>query len=139
MRGGALPLVAWGALIVVLLVLNWIWTGDAIQVGTFAYAALAVFFAGALLWLANREALRRGPPEPPRDPEAVPDASVGAVLVGLSVATIVFGLTFGRFLIYFGAGMLVLSLGRVALELRSERETHCWVTRGECGDSERTP
>jgi hypothetical protein len=123
MRGGSIPLLAWGTLLVVLLAINWIWTGDAIQVGTFAYAALSVYTAGALLWLLRREALRPGPPEADRAPEAMPEASVGAVTTGLSVACILFGMAWAKFLVYFGAGMLVLSLGRVALELRSERAT----------------
>ena len=33
MRGGSIPLLAWGALLAVLMVICWIWTGDAIQVG----------------------------------------------------------------------------------------------------------
>jgi hypothetical protein len=122
-RGGAIPLLAWGTLLVVLLIINWIWTGDAIQVGSFAFAALVIYGAGLLLWLASREALRRGPPPPRGEPEALPESSLGAVLIGFSVGCILFGLAWGRFLIYFGAGLLLLSLGRLVLELRSERES----------------
>ena len=34
MRGGAIPLLAWATLLVILMAINWIWTGDPIQVGT---------------------------------------------------------------------------------------------------------
>jgi hypothetical protein len=121
MRGGAIPLAAWGTLLVVLLTLNWIWTGDAIQVGTFAYAALAVYTVAALLWVLGRDAVRRGPPPASRDPEAVPEESLAAVMIGLSVACVMFGLVWAQFLVFFGAGMLVVSLGRLAVELRCER------------------
>jgi hypothetical protein len=132
MRGGALPLLAWGALLVVLLAINWIWTGDAIQVGSFAFAVLVIYAAAALLGLTRREALRPGAPEPrPEEPETVPQASIGAVMAALSVAAIVFGLTFGRFLIFFGAGMLVVSLGRLGLELRSQRQSREQIARSK--------
>jgi hypothetical protein len=114
-------LLCWATLLVVLLAINWIWTGDAIQVGTFAFAALAVYLGGFMLWLVRREALHQGPPPPRSDPEAVPEASLSAVAVGLAIGCILFGLAWAQFLIWFGGGVLVLSLGRLAVELRSER------------------
>jgi hypothetical protein len=119
-RGGAIPLLAWGTLLVVLLVGNLIWTGDAVQVGTFALAAGVVYTGAVLLVVWNRQALHTGPPPPDDEPEVVPEASLAAVLVGLSVACIGFGLVWAGFLSYFGAGVLVLSLGRLVLELRAE-------------------
>ena len=121
MRGGAIPLLCWGTLLAVLLAINWIWTGDAVQVGTFAYAALAIYAGGLLLWLLSRSAIRRGPPVATGDPETVPDASVAAVVVALSIACILFGMAWAKFLVFFGAGLLVLSLGRLAVELRAQR------------------
>ena len=50
MRGGAIPVLAWGTLLAVLLAINWIWTGDAIQVGSFAFALLII----AQITLKNR-------------------------------------------------------------------------------------
>ncbi len=128
MRGGALPLLSWGTLLVVMLLINWIWTGDAIQVGSFAFAVLVVYGAAGLLWRFGRQAIRRGPPAAGSGPEAVPDASLAAVLAGLSVACILFGVAWASFLIYFGAGVLVLSLGRLALELRAERQSRAEVS-----------
>ena len=59
----------------------------------------------------------------------MPEASLAAVLVGLSVACILFGIVWAGFLIYFGAGVLVLSLGRLVLELRAEHESRRDVMR----------
>jgi hypothetical protein len=122
-RGGAIPLLAWGALLVVLGAINWIWTGAAIQVATFAFAVLVVVAGGGVLVLLSRQALRPGPPEPRSDPEAVPDVSMAAVVAGLSVGSFAFGFVFGTFFVYFGAGMLVLSLGRLAIEVRAQRRS----------------
>ncbi|HWC84922.1 MAG TPA: hypothetical protein VG388_00185 [Solirubrobacteraceae bacterium] len=123
MRGGAIPLLAWGALLVLLAAANWIWTGDAIEVGTFSFSVLVVIGAGAVLAIRRREALRRGPPEPRRDAEAVPDVSVGAVLAGVSVGSTLFGLVFGTFFVYAGIFMFLVSLGRLGVEVWTERRT----------------
>ena len=54
MRGGALPLLGWGCLLVVLMAINWIWTDDTIQVATFGFAAPWPFLGGG-----HRRAARR--------------------------------------------------------------------------------
>lgn len=130
MRGGAIPLLCWATLLAALLAINWIWTGDAIQVGMFAYAALSIYAGGLLLWLLSNAALRRGAPIAREDPEAVPRASLAAVLVALSIACILFGLAWAKFLVFFGAGLLVVSLGRLALELHAERAAVRRARRG---------
>jgi hypothetical protein len=122
-RGGAIPLLAWGALLVVLGAINWIWTGSAIQVGTFGFAILVVIGGAGVLVSLCRQALRPGPPEPRSDPEAIPDVSVGAVMAGVAVGSILFGLVFGTFFIYFGVVVLVAALARLAVEVRTERRT----------------
>jgi hypothetical protein len=134
MRGGAIPLLAWGALLVVLMTINWIWTGDAIQVGTFAFASAVVLGMGLALVLVSRgEAVTRGEPRLGAEPEAVPTASLGAVLAGISVASIMFGLAFGRFLVFFGIGLLLTSLGALTRELVTERRARERWAR-EAGD-----
>jgi hypothetical protein len=122
-RGGAIPLLAWGTLLAVLGAINWIWTGDTIQLGTFAFAILVVIGSAAILVLLSRQAIRRGAPEPSDEPEAVPDVSVGAVVAGLSLGSFAFGFVFGRFFVYFGLGMLALALGRLAIEVRAQRRS----------------
>lgn len=120
MRGGAIPLLAWATLLVILMAANWIWTGDSVQVGSFALAAGLVYALAAWLVAWDRQALKTGPPPPDDEPEAVSEASLAAVVVGLSIACIGFGLVWAGFLIYFGAGVLALALGRLVLELRAE-------------------
>jgi hypothetical protein len=124
MRGGAIPLLAWGTLLLVLCIINWIWNARAVSAATAAFAAVVIYAFALVLWLARRESIRRGPPPPPTDPEGVPDHSVAGVLVGLSVAAILFGLVWANFLVYFGAALLVASLGRLFVELRAQRASH---------------
>ncbi len=123
MRGGSIPMLAWGTLLLILLAINWIWTGDAIQVGTFAFATLAGYGFALAFFVLSRDSIRRGPPAPRSRPEAIPELSLSAVAIGLSVAAILFGFVWTHFVVYFGAGMLVLSLGRLVVELRAERES----------------
>lgn len=123
MRGGAIPLLVWGSLLAVLGAISWIWTGDAIQVGTFGFAILVVIASATGAVLLARPAIKRGPPKPRSDPEAIPADSVGAAVAGLSVASILFGFVFGRFFVLFGVGILLASLGRMAIELRAQRRS----------------
>jgi hypothetical protein len=121
MRGGSIPLIAWGTLLLVLFIGNWIWDAKPVNAATAAFAALVIYAFAFVLWLVRREAIRRGPPEPSAEPQALPQMSLGAVFVGLSVAAILFGFVWAQFLVFFGAALLVFSLGRVWLELRAER------------------
>lgn len=123
MRGGALPVLVWAALLTLLLAGNWIWAGTTIQAGQFGFALIVLLLWAALLTLARREALKRGPPGPERGAESVPDISFGAVGVALGIGSVVFGLAFGNFMIYFGLGLLALSAGRLAIELRASRRS----------------
>lgn len=123
MRGGAIPLVAWGTLLLVLFVGNWVWDDKPVNAAVAAFAALVIYLGAGLLWLANREAIRRGPPAPSPAPQTVPESSLAAVGVALSVAAILFGLAWANFLVYFGLAMLVLALGRIAIEVRAERRS----------------
>ncbi len=121
MRGGSLPLLAWAALLTLLLAGNWVWTGDAIQVASFGLAVLAVIGFALLFALRSHDAVRRGPPPPRRRAEALPSFSVAPVGVALGLAAVLFGLAFGHFAIYLGCGLIAASLGRLALELRAAR------------------
>ena len=124
MRGGAIPLLAWGTLLLVLFIGNWIWDKSVVNQLAAASAALIVYTTALLLiWRAGRRALRRGPPEADRTVEAVPQNSSGAAIAALAFASIVFGFTFGSFLVYFGAGLMVIALGRIAVERQAQRRT----------------
>lgn len=123
MRGGAIPILAWATLLLVLFIGNWIWDAKPVNAAEAAFAAVIVYGTGIALWLSHRESIKPGPPEPRPEAETVPQASLAAVLLGLSIACILFGFAWSNFLVYFGGGILLLSLGRLALEVRSERAT----------------
>ena len=124
MRGGSIVLLAWSLLLLVLFAGNWIYEGSPVQIAQSAAAfGLILLWGLAGLLIAGREALRRGPPPPRSEAKGVPEVSFGAAGAGFALATIVFGLVWGHFLVYFGAGLLVLSLGRLVVEVRSERAT----------------
>jgi hypothetical protein len=132
-RGGAIPIIAWGALLAVLTVGNAIWEGKWLPAGQFALATLIIFgFGAAVVAISGRPALRKGPPAAHGDPEALPDASAGAVGAAVSLALLMFGFVFGSALIYLGAGFLILSLGRIAIELRAQRAS---IRRARAEDS----
>lgn len=123
MRGGAIPLLCWGTLLLLLAIGNWIWDAKTVNGLAATVAALIVYGFAVFLWLARRESIRRGPPEPRSKLEVVPLDSLAAVVIGLSIGCILFGLVWAKFLVYFGAGVLVLAVGRLVLELRAERRT----------------
>ena len=121
MRGGAIAILAWATLNLVLFAGNAIWNSKAVSAAAAGTAVLIIYTLGIGVWLAGRDALRPGPPEPRSEVEAVPEASPGAVGAGLSVGCILFGLAWANFLVYFGFGALLVSLGRLVLEKRAER------------------
>jgi hypothetical protein len=123
MRGGSIPILAWGTILLVLCIGNWVWNDKPVNAAPATAAVVIVYAFGIALWLARRESIRRGPPDPPSEPEAVPQVSVAAAAVGLSVGCALFGLAWSSFLLYFGGAMLVASLARLAIELRAERVT----------------
>jgi hypothetical protein len=133
-RGGAIPILAWGTILLVLAIGNWVWDAKPVN-GAAATAAVAIIYGfGVAVWLARGEAIRRGPPEPRTEVENVPAASVSAMVIGLSVGCALFGLVWARFLLYFGIAMLVASVGRLAVELRAERASRRQVLGdGEAG------
>lgn len=133
MRGGAIPIFAWGTILLVLAIGNWVWNGRAVGSGAASAAALIIYGFGVAVWLARREAIRRGPPEPRTEPEAVPQASLAAMLIGLSAGCALFGLVWAKFLLYFGIAMFVVGVGRLIIELRAARATR----RGVLGDGTR--
>jgi hypothetical protein len=122
MRGGAIPVLIWGTILLVLYVGNWIWEGGRlIEVGVTVGALIVIYGAAAWLYVARREALRPGPPEAGHGFDALPTTSIGAVLAGFSVGMILFGLAWANFLVYLGFALLIVALGRLAVEWRSQR------------------
>jgi len=129
MRGGAIPLVAWGTLLLVLFAGNWVWNDKPVSAAVAGFATLVIYLGAGLLWHSNRDSIRRGPPAPSGAVHAVPESSLAAVGVALAVATILFGLAWANFLVYFGLAVLTLSLGRIVLEARAQRRSRDAVRR----------
>jgi hypothetical protein len=123
MRGGAIPMFAWGTILLVLAIGNWVWNGKAVGGAAASAAVVIVYLVGVVLWALRREAIRRGPPDARPVLDSVPQASLAAAGVGVSLGCILFGIAWARFLVYFGIGVLVLSIGRLALEIRAERRS----------------
>jgi hypothetical protein len=121
MRAAAIPLLVWSALLATLLAINWAWTSDTIQVSSFGFATGVIILWAIVQITGGRDALRAQPPPDEDGVDAIPQASFGAAASGFAVAVIAFGLVFGRFLVFMGAGLLVASLGLVWRELRDQR------------------
>ena len=131
MRGGAIPILAWGTILLVLAVGNWVWNDKPVNSGAASAAVLIIYGFGVAVWLARRrEALRRGPPDQRAEPESVPQTSLAAVGLGVSAGCALFGLAWARFLVDFGIVLFIVSLGRLVLEVRAERASRR-AARGE--------
>jgi hypothetical protein len=121
MRGGAIPILAWGTILLVLAIGNWVWN-DRLVAGLAASGAVAIIYLfGLAVWLARREAIRRGPPGQRAELETLPQTSLAAVGIGVSAGCALFGLAWAKFLLDFGIALFIVSVGRMALELRAER------------------
>lgn len=118
MRGGAIPVLVWGFVLAVAMALLTVWNGGKPIIGFVGGFGVVVTFLTAFVFilLRPREAVRRGPPEPTGEPRAVPTASYGSVLFAVGGASLVYGLAFGHFLIYFGIGLMVVALAVIIRE-----------------------
>ena len=77
MRGGAIPILAWGTILLVLALGNWVWDDKTVN-GLVATAAVVIIYCvGAGGVAARREAIRRGPPEPRTEPRVGPAGQPG--------------------------------------------------------------
>lgn len=125
MRGGVIPVIAWFALNGVLFIVHLLMTGHEqadVPADGLAAFALGILIVWVLAFLAeSRQTLRRGAPELDGRPEAVPTASLGAILVAFSFVACGFGLVFGTFLVLIAAGAFVGGLFVLVRELRDER------------------
>lgn len=131
MRGGALPLICWLLLLTCFGVINAIWTGDAVQVGTVAAAVVSIGLLITALTFAAPESVHRGEPVAERKPRVLPRTSSGTVICALGFASLIFGFTFGHFPIYFGAGLMLAGASRLAVELHSQRRAGRTAERTE--------
>jgi hypothetical protein len=123
MRGGAIPVFLWGTVLLVLMVINVIWTSDRVQAATFGFAVLVIYSASLGLTLANREARRTGPPVRESRLEAVPQNSLASLALGVSIGAMMFGVVFGKFLVFIGGAVWLVALGRLIVEVRAQRRS----------------
>lgn len=123
MRGGAIPVLCWGTLVLLLLGMNAIWTGDLLQVVMFGFAVAVVYGTALGLWVAHRQALHSGPPTLREDAEAVPSISLAALTLGVANGAMLFGVVFGKFLVFTGAAVWLLAAGRLIVEVRAQRRS----------------
>jgi predicted MFS family arabinose efflux permease len=121
MRGGTIPNFLWGTGLLALLLANYIWTGNSFQLYEDIFAVVVTFTAAAALTYGSREALRKGPPTADGKLEPAPSTSLSAALVGIAIGAMLFGVVFGKFLVYMGGGLWLLAFGRLLVELRAQR------------------
>lgn len=121
MRGGAIPILAWGTILLVLAIGNWVWNDRTVSGLAATGAVVIIYTFGVAIWMARREAIRRGPPEANTAPESIPQASLAAALLGISAGCALFGLAWAKFLLDFGIALFILSAGLLAREVRAER------------------
>jgi hypothetical protein len=129
MRGGAIPFLVWGTINLVLIVADWIWVGTGVHVAEGGAMILVIYLFGLAFLLRSRTALRQGPPEYVPEADPLPRASLGAAGTGVACGLILLGVVFGKFLIFIGGGLLLLSLGSAARELVWQRRTLAAVRR----------
>jgi hypothetical protein len=124
MTGGARPLLIWVLLLTLMGALNAIWTGDLIEIATFAAAVFAQLTLITFLVIANPAAVRSGAPTAPVDGrrEVLVRGSFAAAFTAIGFATFVFGFVLGHALIYMGAGMALAGSGRLVGEWRAQRQ-----------------
>jgi hypothetical protein len=108
----AIPLLVWAALLTTLAVILWVWTSDDLPPAIFSGAAGIAWLVG-LYGLLRGRALARV--------HMAPDLSLPSALAALAIAMLVLGALIGRWLVFVGAGVLVIALAGVARELRAER------------------
>ena len=112
MNRAAIPLLVWAALLTTLAGVLWIWTSNDLPPAIFSGAA-------GIAWLIGLYGLLR-PPALARIRMA-PDLSLPSALVAFAVVMLVLGALVGRWLVFLGAGVLVIALAGLARELRAER------------------
>jgi hypothetical protein len=134
MRGGAIPFIVWALLNLILLIIAAIWDGGGlhnrgIHVGLTGYTVLVIFLGGLVLLALHRRSIHKGPPEyvPKADP--LPRLSFAGAGFGLGCGVAAFGIPFGKFLIYIGGAVILLSLGVLARELAWQHRTMRTVRR----------
>jgi hypothetical protein len=117
MRRAAVVLLAWGAWLGALTVLQAVFAPKLIQFSIPALACTACVTAGLVLWVLDA---RQGQQEHPR---LIADSSSATVTLSVGFAVALLGAGFGLWLILIGAGIAALGLGGVVREQRARTRT----------------
>jgi hypothetical protein len=112
-RNGPIVVLAWGAWITVLTVVLVVWRpDDEIQWLPFAVAS-GLTWASGLVYLARRRLHERA--------QVLPDLSPGTVVLVLGLAALLNAFSFGRWLAFVGAGIVLLGLVTLTREALAAR------------------
>ena len=118
MRGAALVVLGWGLLNgLILIPMPTIFNEDPFPAIQYAAVPVATAIVAALIWLRRGRAEN----EDPDSERFVTDASMASAAVGIAIALMVLGVTFGVWLVAIGAGIGFLGVGGLVRELRAER------------------
>jgi hypothetical protein len=123
-------LLVWSVLIGVLFAIHAVWTHDTLQDGSFGFAIGLILACAAVAIARDRDTIRRGAPEVEAGVEAVPVASLGALITAVAVVACGFGFVFGSFLVFIAVGLFVAGMFVLGRELAGERRARrTWSTR----------
>jgi hypothetical protein len=113
----AVQVLIWAGWLTLLTVILWIWWGEILNTGELAGAALltAAVAAGYAFFHRGRRQ------DEPSEVRMLPDVSVGATVTALGLCGMLFGAEFGLFFVLICAGVTAVGVGRLAVELVSER------------------
>ena len=113
---------AWGIYLAVLTIILWIWWPhwlSVVQLGSAAIATVLIAFGFVLIY---RQGKLGATPKAGRERRVLADVSPGAALTGIALAGMLYGAEFGFFLVLICAGLLMLGVVQLGIELRAERQ-----------------
>ena len=113
---------AWGTYLATLTIILWIWWGHWLSVLQLGSAAIAAVLIALAVVLVYRQGKLGATPKAGRERRVLADVSPGAALTGIALAGMLYGAEFGFFLVLICAGLLVLGVAQLGIELRAERQ-----------------
>jgi hypothetical protein len=116
MRTGALPLMAWGLALVLVVILGvTVWDLEALPADLLAGAGVAAVLTGAGSALGARAGRAAG------DAEVLAQTSLSTVLEAFGATLALVGLAVGQAILWPGVGLMVVGVGGLAGEHRAAR------------------
>jgi hypothetical protein len=109
-----MPLVVWGALLLVLTAVQLPFGPSAAELALLGGAGAACVLAGAVVLVAGRR-------RPAGDERTLPDLSPAVVLIALGLSGLLVGAEAGPWLMFIGGGLTLIGVGGLVRERRAER------------------